>query len=52
MIFKLNIMYFTNMETFQESINFHDSFEELHEYVSPDSLPEEFGGNRGPFETR
>lgn len=40
------------METFQESINFHDSFEELHEYVSPDSLPEEFGGTRGPFETR
>jgi len=39
-------------ERVKESINFHDSFEELHEYVSPDSLPEEFGGTRGPFETR
>ena len=34
---------------FQNSIFFHNSLEELHEHVSPDILPDEYGGKGGSF---
>lgn len=34
----------------QESIFIHDSFESLHQHVSLECLPEELGGNAGPFD--
>ena len=36
-------------EILQNSIFFHESIEELHKHISKEILPNEYGGNMGPF---
>ena len=37
-------------EYVQKNIHFHANYEELHEYVDKNVLPEEFGGTAGKFD--
>ena len=50
---KVNIFIFSKIEiikSLKENIFFHNSIKDLHAHIDPEILPEEYGGQLGPFD--